>query len=588
MLSRFKTKELIETNSMKQFSTSIVFFVVLILVGFEYNTYGQNLVPNGGFETYSSCPNADGQLNFATGWSSAKGTCDLYNTCNNGTFGVPNNQVGYQQAHSGNGYAGFFAAQGFSETREYLQVQLNDTLEQGVAYCVQFYVCLADKLDGFNEYIFDMAVNNLGCFASTNFYAPQPNNFDHISVTPQVVNDPAQQLLNDTANWVLVEGQFIANGGEQYLLIGSFNDNAGQDTTALDFWQSMLWSYYLIDDVQLRNCSCPEIFTGALTMPLGCHNDTNGSITASAFGGVPPYSYNLFLGGNSIQSFPATNNPVSFNNLSAGSYTLHIIDSNLCETDTIIVLTNPELITANATIIHATCEQNNGSISVTAFGGSGALTYNWTPNDVANANLYTIPAGSYTLHISDTNGCSLDTIFHVNTTLNPIAAISINPGLPGSVNTAISFTDNSIPNTGTIEEYDWSFSNGIESTLPQVTIVFSEAGVYELLYIVGNSVGCFDTLFVEIPLSGKLTIPNVVTTNVDGINDVFYLDGLQNFKQVSVTILNRWGAVIFEDEDYENDWNPHGFSEGVYFYKIEVTPFSGETEMLTGFIEIIK
>src|SRR5690606_36157905 len=99
---------------------------------------GQNLVPNPSFEEYTVCPEGNGAIEDAVQWNSATaGTPDLYNYCSSG-FGtsVPTNWAGYQEPHSGNGYAGFYNYNQFIELREYMQTNLETPLEAGVAYWV--------------------------------------------------------------------------------------------------------------------------------------------------------------------------------------------------------------------------------------------------------------------------------------------------------------------------------------------------------------------------------------------------------------------------------------------------------------------
>ncbi|MBK9075019.1 MAG: hypothetical protein IPL77_08535 [Flavobacteriales bacterium] len=67
---------------------------------------GQNLVVNGDFEQFNTCPNFWNQLHQATGWSSAGLSPDYFNSCDTTAFVGEENVVGYQHAASGFGYAG--------------------------------------------------------------------------------------------------------------------------------------------------------------------------------------------------------------------------------------------------------------------------------------------------------------------------------------------------------------------------------------------------------------------------------------------------------------------------------------------------
>jgi len=67
-----------------------------------------------------------------------------------------------------------------------------------------------------------------------------------------------------------------------------------------------------------------------------------------------------------------------------------------------------------------------------------------------------------------------------------------------------------------------------------------------------------------------VTIPNVITANGDGWNDIFMIDYLNLYDIKRVTIFNRWGTQVFHSDDYQNDWDGGDVSDGVYFYVIEL------------------
>jgi len=77
------------------------FFVVSQLV------FSQNLVLNGSFEQYSTCPNSTGQLPYCNNWQFSGASTDYYNNCAGGAFvSVPQNLQGFQYSSHGNGYLG--------------------------------------------------------------------------------------------------------------------------------------------------------------------------------------------------------------------------------------------------------------------------------------------------------------------------------------------------------------------------------------------------------------------------------------------------------------------------------------------------
>ena len=97
-----------------------------------------------------------------------------------------------------------------------------------------------------------------------------------------------------------------------------------------------------------------------------------------------------------------------------------------------------------------------------------------------------------------------------------------------------------------------------------------------------------------------LVVPNVLTSNNDNINDFLIIKNKEDYTEVSIQIFNRWGNLIYENSNYQNDWNGTDQSgkpleEGVYFYM--ATPNSEKYEYdnkektlytLHGFVHLVK
>jgi gliding motility-associated-like protein len=220
---------------------------ILCILHFAFYINAQNLVLNPGFETYSACPSGGSQLTLASPWlSPSSQTPDYFNSCAFAftTVNVPYNFVGYQYAHSGVAYAGghAYGGKGSTNSREYVQGKLSDSLIAKKKYCVTFYVNLANK----SQY----AINSLGAYLSKDSIR---NTFGVLPYASQISN-PATRLLNDTSNWIAITGVFIAAGGEKYITIGNFNTDINTDTISI---QKFLLNkvdniaYYYIDDVSV-------------------------------------------------------------------------------------------------------------------------------------------------------------------------------------------------------------------------------------------------------------------------------------------------------------------------------------------------
>jgi gliding motility-associated-like protein len=79
---------------------------------------------------------------------------------------------------------------------------------------------------------------------------------------------------------------------------------------------------------------------------------------------------------------------------------------------------------------------------------------------------------------------------------------------------------------------------------------------------------------LEVPLKSSLIFPNTFSPNDDGINDTFYpLGAIKRISNYSMTIYNRWGEVLFETQDPQQNWNGKSkmgkaYHAGIYFVKV--------------------
>uniref|UniRef100_UPI0025C644BA gliding motility-associated C-terminal domain-containing protein n=1 Tax=Marinilabilia sp. TaxID=2021252 RepID=UPI0025C644BA len=106
----------------------------------------------------------------------------------------------------------------------------------------------------------------------------------------------------------------------------------------------------------------------------------------------------------------------------------------------------------------------------------------------------------------------------------------------------------------------------------------------------------------KLPNDEEVLIPNAFSPNGDGMNDYFVLSGIPDEGQITLTVFNRWGNLVYESEGrrYQNDWDGKSnisnmvsigeeLPNGVYFYVISVKMTVGtilKTKEYNGFIEL--
>ncbi|WP_428657680.1 Ig-like domain-containing protein [Runella sp.] len=188
---------------------------------------------------------------------------------------------------------------------------------------------------------------------------------------------------------------------------------------------------YQVTVTDANNCTATQ--TIVITQPsaalnatraisnVSCRNGTNGQIVLTVTGGTAPYTY-AWTGTN---SFTATTKDII--NRPAGTYNVTITDANGCTFPLVnMVITQPSSLIAVApvAITNVLCfGDGNGSIDVTATGGTPPYTYGWntgaTTQDISGLN-----PGSYNVAVTDANGCSVTSnIFTVSGPTAPISAI---------------------------------------------------------------------------------------------------------------------------------------------------------------------
>jgi hypothetical protein len=231
--------------------------IVIFLIKFCVYAYTQNLIPNYSFEDTTTRVTP---LYLPEHWVAATNEGWNYYTPfqnqTNPNWSEPNNIAGFQQAKTGNAYVGINLYNLWNvqrnTRREYIQVRIKRPLIFDSTYCFQLYISLADS--------FHFASKNiLGVYFSPN--AVSGNHTHHLPYNPQLVVSP-NTYITDKVNWIKIDLQYKAMGGERYITIGNFNDTNYIDTSFVpgggqNF--SYQASYYYIDDVWLSYCdSLPD------------------------------------------------------------------------------------------------------------------------------------------------------------------------------------------------------------------------------------------------------------------------------------------------------------------------------------------
>lgn len=144
--------------------------------------------------------------------------------------------------------------------------------------------------------------------------------------------------------------------------------------------------------------------------PISCFGGNDGMIEVFATGGVPPYTYSWVM--DEVPLFVTTS---YITNLPESDIFVYVTDDVGNTVGDTIEMLDPPVWTIATTSTPATCGLNDGSISLTFFGGTAPYTFLWN-NGATTMNISQLFPGSYNVTITDANGCSYSETATVGTT----------------------------------------------------------------------------------------------------------------------------------------------------------------------------
>ena len=285
---------------------------------------------------------------------------------------------------------------------------------------------------------------------------------------------------------------------------------------------------------------------------IACFGDLSGSIDLNVSGGTAPYVYNWSNGANTQD----------LSGVGVGTYSVNITDANGCNTSLTVNLSQPTA-ELNANILSSSAVScfggNDGSIDLSVSGGTAPYTYSWS-NGATTQNLNGLSSGTYTVIITDANGCT----YSLSSTITqPIAELSIaltsssavlcHGGSTGSINVTVS---------GGTQPYTYSWSNGSNSQ----DINGLSAGTYTILVTDAN--GCTSTLSHAISQpSASLSSTTSVTSNISCFSG--------NNGAIDLTVSGGTAPYFFSWSNGSTTEDINGLAAGTY--TVDITDANGCT-----------
>jgi large repetitive protein len=365
---------------------------------------------------------------------------------------------------------------------------------------------LFTNLNGSNYVL--TATDSKGCTTTSNIQVAEPAVLNIANVT--IVHASCNSTNTGTANITTSGGNagatYVLNPGALFNLTGNFTGIAAGS--------------YTVQATDSKGCTTNTSFT--ITQPGSinidsikiiyptCSNASNSSIAVYASGGAGTKNYIL-------QPSATSNTTGQFLNVLGGTYTVQVIDANGCSNTTAIAISAPTAINiTNATTTHVICAgDSTGATSITATGGTGALTYVLSVIGQSNNSgiFNNIPANNYVVTVTDINNCSSSTNITITENIQLTASniVAANPrcaqGLDGFI---------TLEGAGGVPGYSFNFNFIRDTALGN----FQNLGLGTYTITITDNVGCnfITAITLNTPQNLVVTAPNITPTTCFGQN----------------------------------------------------------------------
>ncbi|MBK8874747.1 MAG: gliding motility-associated C-terminal domain-containing protein [Bacteroidetes bacterium] len=283
-----------------------------------------------------------------------------------------------------------------------------------------------------------------------------------------------------------------------------------------------------------------------------------GSVTLAPTGGT---------GGSFTYLWSDGTTSNSLTNLTGGTYTVTVTDANSCTETQTFTITSVAPVSVTASSTNSTCTGNNGSATATVSGGTAPFVYSWSPSGGNGAIASNLGPGTYTVLITDANGCtsSAQTVvqaigsFTLASTFVPLAC---DP--QGTTSATVTVTGGTAPYT-----YQWTPTGGTAATATGLT-----SGTYVVYVTDANS--CVDSNTIVIPG----VIPVTLNTSATSVQC-----NVPNSGSVIVTATGGVSPYTYLWSDGSTSASVTGLAGGLY--TVTVTDANGCTSDATSLVNVI-
>jgi hypothetical protein len=299
---------------------------------------------------------------------------------------------------------------------------------------------------------------------------------------------------------------------------------------------------YIVTVTDQNICAYRDTFTlnepAALSVALApqnitCAGTADGRINTTVTGGTNPYFYNWSNNASTA----------NINNLTAGTYSVTVYDTQGCSDADTATITEPLAITATGLATNLQCATNpNGSIDLTVTNGTGAVSYQWSDSPTAaTQDRASLKKGNYNVTVTDGNGCTATAAFTITSPDTiVITAVVTDASVFGATDGAIDLTV-----TGGVTPYLYGWSTGAQTQ----DISGLAANCYSTTVSDNNGCTQLVTNCVDQPADttiGILDVANNITFSVfpNPANNTLNINVKGNNEEMQIAIYNMVGQQV--------------------------------------------
>lgn len=326
----------------------------------------------------------------------------------------------------------------------------------------------------------------------------------------------------------------------------------------------------------------------------------NGTIDLD-FSSALPYRYEWKDQAGNIVLSTKTTTSISLKNLPGGTYTMYAYDINNCSPVimgpyTIEVTPLLTIVPKTGTTVKDGCTLQRGSVTgVEVIGGVPGYTFRWL-NETGEAVQFTqdltkIGAGTYRLEVKDKTTCGYAISEPFTIVDEPFKILT-----PVINDLRVCYVSDIVLPVIAPEEGTYQLFEKLDDTKP---FLESTIGVFKFKvaktadYYVRRKLGACTSEFIKVHVEvthDNLEITNTMTPNGDGMNDVWQVRGLPDFKGINIKVYTRGGQLVYEsignyNKPFDGRFRDKELPAGVYYYVIDLR---AECKPLGGSITLLR